>query len=477
MASLLELLNNLFATAQNFIWSYFVLGLLIAAGIYFTLSFRFIQLRKLKEMLRLLKQAPVSHDGHRSISSFQAFTISAASRVGTGNIAGVALAIVLGGPGAVFWMWVMAGFGAASAFIEATLAQVYKKRDPHTGTFIGGPAYYIERGLNQRWLGVVFAVLLILTFGVSYISIQSNTIAQAMETYHVPHEGIGMILAALTAVIIFGGVRRLVKFTSWCVPILALLYLALALYVVLANISEVPSILALIVRSAFGLEEFAGGTIGAATAMLLGVKRGLFSNEAGEGSAPHAAAAASVSHPVKQGLIQTLGVYFDTWLVCTATAIIILLYPDLQYGGDALSGIKLTQQALTYHFGSWGGLFLTVSIFLFAYSSVIGNYFYAETNTKYLFKHKSAVSVLRVITVVVVYLGAVAGLELVWNIGDFFMALITTINLIAIISLSHVVYAVTADYVKQLRAGKEPEFELKNISSDLSNIDCWGEPK
>lgn len=468
--------NHFFSEAQGFLWSYFVLGLLIAVGIYFTLGFRFIQLRKIKEMLRVLVQSPTAADGKNAISSFQAFTVSAASRVGTGNIAGVALAIVLGGPGAVFWMWIMAAVGAASAFIEATLAQIYKKRD-ESGAFVGGPAYYIERGLNQRWLGIVFSILFTITFGVSYNSIQSNTIAQSLEIYHVENWMVGAVLAITTAFIILGGMKRVANFTAWCVPIMAVLYLLLAIIAIIQHITEVPHILALIVKSAFGFEQFAGGAIGATTAMLLGIKRGLFSNEAGEGSAPHAAASASISHPVKQGLIQSLGVYFDTWIVCTATAILILLYPDLQYGSGALSGIKLTQQALVYHFGNAGGFFLTVAIFLFAYSSVIGNYFYCESNIKYLSKNKVILLCFRVFAVIVVYFGAVASLELVWNMGDFFMALITTINLIAILSLSHVVYAVTADYVKQRRVGKDPEFHIKNISSDLSNIDCWGENK
>lgn len=467
----LNTINDFFSTGQAFIWSYFAIGLLVVLGIYFTISFKFIQFKGIKEMFRVLTESP----DREGVSSFQAFTISAASRVGTGNIVGVAIAISMGGPGAVFWMWVMAGLGASSAFIEATLAQIYKKRDPETGAFIGGPAYYIERGLNQKWLSVIFAVLITITFAISYSSIQANTIAQSLEIYHVPTHIIGIVLAILTAVIIFGGVHRIAKFTEWFVPLLAIVYLAMALLVIIMNITHVPHVMMMIIKGAFGIEQFAGGSIGAATAMFLGIKRGLFSNEAGEGSAPHAAATASVSHPVKQGLIQALGVYFDTWIVCSATAFMILLYPGLEYGESALSGIKLTQTALIHHLGTIGGSLLTFSVFLLAYSTIIGNYFYGETNIKYLTDSKIALQAFRVLAVLVIYFGSVVQLDLVWNIGDFFMALITTINLIAILSLSHVVYSTTVDYLKQRKAGKNPIFEIKNISSDLTNIDCWGE--
>lgn len=469
---MLESMSSFLANAQNFVWNHFAIAFLIVVGIYFTVSFNFIQFRSIKEMFRVLKEDPVEELDHKPISAFQAFTISAASRVGTGNIAGVAIAIATGGPGAVFWMWIVAGIGSATAFIESTLAQIYKVKDEDSKSYVGGPAYYIEKGLRQKWLGVLFAVLITMTFAFAYNSIQSNTIAQSVEVYGIPQWVSGTVLAIVTAFIIFGGVHSIAKFSEIIVPVLAVIYLVLALIVLVLNITQLPSVFMLIVESAFGLKEFAGGTIGAGTALLLGIKRGLFSNEAGEGSAPHAAATASVSHPVKQGLLQALGVYFDTWLICTATAVIILLYPGLQYGGS-LTGIKLTQEALTHHFGGFGTLFLTIAIFLFAYSSVIGNYFYGETNVKYLTKNKWVLQVFRVLVIAIVYLGAVADLELVWNAGDFFMALITVINLVAILCLSKVVYAATVDYMKQENDGKDPEFKFKNIENIMVETELW----
>lgn len=468
---MLETISQLLADAQTFIWNNFGIVFLIVVGIYFTLSFNLIQFRSIKEMFKVLKEDPVEELDHKPISAFQAFTISAASRVGTGNIAGVAIAIATGGPGAVFWMWVVAGIGSATAFIEATLAQIYKVKDEESKSYVGGPAYYIEKGLNQKWLGAVFAILMVITFAFAYNSIQSNTIAQAVEIYNIPQWLVGVVLAIITTFIIFGGVHSIVKFTEKIVPLLAVLYLALAIVAILLNIDKIPSIFMLILESAFGLKEFAGGTIGGSVALLMGVKRGLFSNEAGEGSAPHAAATASVSHPVKQGLIQSLGVYFDTWLICTATAFLILLYPGLEYGSTSLTGIKLTQQALTHYFGDFGTIFLIIAIFLFAYSSVIGNYFYGETNLKYLTTKKWVIPVFRILVIGVVYLGAVADLNIVWNAGDFFMALITIINLIAILCLSKVVYATAVDYMKQKQTGKDPQFKFENIEKLINHQD------
>lgn len=468
---MLETISQLLADAQTFIWNNFGIVFLIVVGIYFTLSFNLIQFRSIKEMFKVLKEDPVEELDHKPISAFQAFTISAASRVGTGNIAGVAIAIATGGPGAVFWMWVVAGIGSATAFIEATLAQIYKVKDEESKSYVGGPAYYIEKGLNQKWLGAVFAILMVITFAFAYNSIQSNTIAQAVEIYNIPQWLVGVVLAIITTFIIFGGVHSIVKFTEKIVPLLAVLYLALAIVAILLNIDKIPSIFMLILESAFGLKEFAGGTIGGSVALLMGVKRGLFSNEAGEGSAPHAAATASVSHPVKQGLIQSLGVYFDTWLICTATAFLILLYPGLEYGSTSLTGIKLTQQALTHYFGDFGTIFLIIAIFLFAYSSVIGNYFYGETNLKYLTTKKWVIPVFRILVIGVVYLGAVADLNIVWNAGDFFMALITIINLIAILCLSKVVYAAAVDYMKQKQTGKDPQFKFENIEKLINHQD------
>ena len=313
---------------NDLIWSQYLIGLLLTVGIFFTISSKFVQLRMLPEMFRALVEKPETlKNGEKGISPFQAFAISAGSRVGTGNIAGVATAIVLGGPGAVFWMWIIAFIGAASAFIEATLAQVYKVHDKEGG-FRGGPAYYITKGLNQKWLGITFAVLITVTFAFVFNTVQSNTIAESLRTqYHISPVITGIILAVITAIIIFGGVRSIATLSSLIVPIMAIVYVGIVLFILLMNFDQIIPMIGTIIKSAFGMEQVAGGAVG--TAILQGIKRGLFSNEAGMGSAPNAAATAAVPHPVKQGLLQSLGVFFDTMLVCTATAIMILLCSGL----------------------------------------------------------------------------------------------------------------------------------------------------
>ena len=373
---------------NDLIWSQYLIGLLLTVGIFFTISSKFVQLRMLPEMFRALVEKPETlKNGEKGISPFQAFAISAGSRVGTGNIAGVATAIVLGGPGAVFWMWIIAFIGAASAFIEATLAQVYKVHDKEGG-FRGGPAYYITKGLNQKWLGITFAVLITVTFAFVFNTVQSNTIAESLRTqYHISPVITGIILAVITAIIIFGGVRSIATLSSLIVPIMAIVYVGIVLFILLMNFDQIIPMIGTIIKSAFGMEQVAGGAVG--TAILQGIKRGLFSNEAGMGSAPNAAATAAVPHPVKQGLLQSLGVFFDTMLVCTATAIMILLYSGLKFGEKAPQGVEVTQSALNEHLGSPGGIFLTVAITLFAFSSVVGNYYYGQSNIEFLSKNKA----------------------------------------------------------------------------------------
>ena len=373
---------------NDLIWSQYLIGLLLTVGIFFTISSKFVQLRMVPEMFRALVEKPETlKNGEKGISPFQAFAISAGSRVGTGNIAGVATAIVLGGPGAVFWMWIIAFIGAASAFIEATLAQVYKVHDKEGG-FRGGPAYYITKGLNQKWLGITFAVLITVTFAFVFNTVQSNTIAESLRTqYHISPVITGIILAVITAIIIFGGVRSIATLSSLIVPIMAIVYVGIVLFILLMNFDQIIPMIGTIIKSAFGMEQVAGGAVG--TAILQGIKRGLFSNEAGMGSAPNAAATAAVPHPVKQGLLQSLGVFFDTMLVCTATAIMILLYSGLKFGEKAPQGVEVTQSALNEHLGSPGGIFLTVAITLFAFSSVVGNYYYGQSNIEFLSKNKA----------------------------------------------------------------------------------------
>ena len=376
---LMETLSRWIGGVNDVLWTYVLVAALLGCAVWFTLRTRGVQFRLLGEMMRVLGESAGSGPkGERHVSSFQAFAVSLASRVGTGNLAGVATAIVVGGPGAVFWMWVIALVGAASAFVESTLAQLYKRRG--RDSFIGGPAYYMERGLGRRWMGVLFAVLIYVTFGFAFNSVQSNTICAAWEgAFGADHVWVGVVLTALTLLIIFGGIRRIARVSGVIVPIMALGYIVLALGVVLFNLGRLPEVLELIVADAFGWEQTLGGAVGAA--LMQGIKRGLFSNEAGMGSAPNVAATAHVSHPVKQGLIQTLGVFTDTLVICTCTAFIIL------FGGvpDAsLNGIQLTQAALESEIGPAGGVFVAVAIFLFAFSSIIGNYYYGEANIRFI---------------------------------------------------------------------------------------------
>lgn len=458
---------------NDLIWSQYLIGLLLTVGIFFTISSKFVQLRMLPEMFRALVEKPETlKNEEKGISPFQAFAISAGSRVGTGNIAGVATAIVLGGPGAVFWMWIIAFIGAASAFIEATLAQVYKVHDKEGG-FRGGPAYYITKGLNQKWLGITFAVLITVTFAFVFNTVQSNTIAESLRTqYHISPVITGIILAVITAIIIFGGVRSIATLSSLIVPIMAIVYVGIVLFILLMNFDQIIPMIGTIIKSAFGMEQVAGGAVG--TAILQGIKRGLFSNEAGMGSAPNAAATAAVPHPVKQGLLQSLGVFFDTMLVCTATAIMILLYSGLKFGEKAPQGVEVTQSALNEHLGSPGGIFLTVAITLFAFSSVVGNYYYGQSNIEFLSKNKAILFIFRCLVVVLVFIGAVVKTETVWSTADLFMGLMAIVNLVSIIGLSNIAFAVMKDYIQQKRAGLKPVFKPENLEINLFGIESWG---
>lgn len=461
-------IENIVGQLNNFIYSYLMIYMLIGIGLYFTFRTKFVQFRLLPEMFRvIIEKAPIRKDGKKGISSFQAFTISAASRIGTGNVAGVATAVALGGPGAVFWMWIIALIGAGSSFIESTLAQVYKVRDGEA--FRGGPAYYMQKGLKKRWMGIIFAVAITLCYGFVFNSVQSNTISLAFnDSFGTSRVVMGLILAFLTAIIIFGGLKRIVSITTYLVPVMAIIYIILALVVMVLNITEIPSVFMLIFKSAFGLEEAFGGMIGAA--IMNGIKRGLFSNEAGMGSVPNAAATADVSHPVKQGLIQTLGVFIDTLIICTATAMIVLL-SDAYLQADATS-INLTQASLTDHIGSWAGVLLAFIIFMFAFSSVIGNYYYGETNIGFIKESKLAINIYRVLVVAFVYFGAVAKVQLVWDLADVFMGVMAFINLIAILMLWKVAKKVLDNYLAQKKAGKDPVFYADEVDG-IGETDCW----
>ncbi|WP_096153300.1 alanine/glycine:cation symporter family protein [Bacillus sp. FJAT-45066] len=460
---------------NNFLWSYVVIYGLLGIGVYFTWKTGFIQFRYLKEMSRVVfEKTPESKSGEKTISAFKSFCIGSATRIGTGNLAGVAVAITLGGPGAVFWMWIVGLLGGATSFIESTLAQVYKVKDQEKpGTFRGGPAYYISKGLNKKWLGIIFAVLIALTFGLIFNSVQSNTISAAFESAFGFNTLItGIVLAILSGAIIFGGIHRIANFTSVVVPIMAVLYIIIALIVLVLNISQLPAVLSLIVSSAFGFEQAVGGGIGAA--IMHGVRRGLFSNEAGMGSAPNAAATAHVSHPAKQGFIQTLGVYLDTMVVCTATAFIILVSTDI-YNAGTYEGINLLQASLSEQIGSWASIFIAIAIFLFAFSSIIGSYYYGETNIQFIKDNKAILYVYRFATMGFVILGAVAGLGFVWELADLFMALMTVINLIGLALLGSVALKVLKDYQEQRKLGLNPTFNPLKLG--IKNTEAWEEKK
>ena len=471
----METLNGFVTVINDFLWTYILVIALIVLGLYFSFRTRFVQFRYFGEMFRLLgdgmgKEAKA--DG--KISSFQAFCISTASRVGTGNIAGIAIAIMSGGPGAVFWMWLVALIGSASSFVESTLAQIYKIKD---GTaFRGGPAYYMEQGLNQRWMAILFSVLITLCFPFVFNAVQANTMSLAFNSaFGVPKLAMGIVLCVLTAAVIFGGVHRVAKVSEVIVPIFAVAYILIALFVVAKNITLMPQVFGAIFSSAFNFREFAAGTF---TGMILvGVKRGLFSNEAGMGSAPNAAATANTSHPVKQGLIQSLGVFTDTIIICSCTAFMVLLYTQFAQTSGA-TGIELAQEALSYHIGSFGYMFIAVCIFLFAFSSIVGNYYYGQSNIEFIFgENKNVMFIFRCIVVCMVLFGSLTQVEIVWNLADVIMALMAIVNLVAIALLGKFAFRALDDYTKQRKAGiKNPTFNPANIEG-LGKVECWGNDK
>ena len=468
----METLISIVGQINNILWSYVLIALLILSGLFYTIRTGFAQGRLLGDMVALITGKLSSlRDGEKKVAGqvtgFQAFCIAVASHVGTGNLAGVAIAVAVGGPGALFWMWVIALLGGATSLIENTLAQTYKVKEGNG--FRGGPSYYMEKALGQKTLGYIFSVIVIVTFAFVFNTVQANTIAQAFETtFSMSSAVAGIILAALTALIIFGGLNRIANVVSFMVPIMAIGYVVVALYVLVVNAVHIPRLFMDIIEAAFGLKQVVGGTIGAA--MLQGIKRGLYSNEAGMGSAPNAAATSNVSHPVKQGLLQAFGVFVDTILICSATGFIVLLYPEYNTIGE--KGIKLTQLALSHSVGAWGAGFITLCIFLFAFSSLVGNYYYGEANLEFLTKSKTSMLVFRVLTVACVYLGSVASLGLVWDIADVSMGIMALMNIVVIAILSPKAVAIINDYIKQRKEGKNPVFRAKDIPG-LKNTECW----
>lgn len=452
---------------NNALWGWLMTPLLLGAGIYFTIRLRFIQVRHFGHMFSVMKNSTKAK--HGGVTSFGAFATSLAARVGTGNIAGVATALVIGGPGAIFWMWVVAFIGMCTAMIEATLAQVFKHRDEdEPSLFRGGPAYYMQRGLNSRLMGVLFSIALIIAFGFVFNGVQANSIAAAVESaFDIPTGFTAGVIVVATAMVIFGGIRRIAHVAEFVVPFMALAYLAVTVAVLVVNYSEVPGVIALIIKSAFGVGEVAGGAIGYTVAQAIqnGAKRGLFSNEAGQGSAPNAAATADVDHPAAQGYVQSLGVFVDTIVICTSTAAMILLsgvyssnFFEGTYQGEA-TGVKLTQAALSDTVGGWGTTFIAVALLFFAFTSILANYYYGETSILFVNKGNHAwLLPFRIAVLGMVIFGAIVNASTIWNMADVAMGVMALLNIVAILLLSKTAFAVIRDYDKQREAGLSPKF-------------------
>lgn len=466
-------INDILTQINDFMYTYVLIILLVFVGVYFTIRTRGVQLRLLKDGLKsLLEKAGEDEQGKKKVSSFQALMISTASRVGTGNIAGIATAIAAGGPGAVFWMWLMAVIGGASAFIESTLAQIYKVKEG--GEFRGGPSYYMERALGKRSLGVLFSVLLIICFAYGFNGLQSFNMSSALE-YYIPNYSdsmypmlVGAILAVATGLVIWGGVHRIGFISSVIVPIMATAYILIGIVTMIMHAGEIPHVFAVIMENAFDFQAIAGGLAG--SAVVIGIKRGLFSNEAGMGSAPNASASADVEHPVKQGLVQAISVFIDTLLICSSTAM-MLLVSGVEGEAGVLDGIPYVQQAISSNVGQWGIHFITFSIFAFAFSSLIGNYYYAESNIRFIKNDKKVLFVFRITCVVAIFLGAQADFSLVWNLADITMGCMAIVNIIAIFLLRNIACKALRNYEEQKKAGKKPVFKAADIG--LYNTDVW----
>ncbi|MCI8609620.1 MAG: alanine:cation symporter family protein [Firmicutes bacterium] len=471
----MDFFANIVGTISGYLYSYILIVLLIAAGLYFSFRTKFVQFRLLGESIRVITEPKKDKE---SISSFQALMVSTASRVGTGNIVGVTGAIIAGGPGAVFWMWLIALLGGASAFVESTLAQIYKKKG-EDGSY-GGPAYYIKQALKAPALGGAFAVALILTYMGGFNALASFNLTDFVKAY-VPSENaslvIGGVIAVLAGIVILGGGKRISKVTEVMVPIMAIAYMAVALIVVIMNIGSLPKVLVSIFSEAFNLRSAFGGFLGAA--IMNGIKRGLYSNEAGIGSAPNAAAAADVSHPVKQGLVQMLSVFIDTLLICTSTAFMILCSgldssAYIDEAGNTMNAAYI-QDSLAANFGAFGGYFITFALALFAFTTLVGNYFYAEMNISYLYKeahqNRTFMVCYRLLAILIIFLGAQFSAGLAWDLADVLMGFMALINVPVCLYLGKTAFSALKDYLKQREEGKNPTFKAATIG--IKDTDYW----
>ncbi len=472
MGKIMDVLNTYIGAVNDFMYGKFLIVMLVACGLYFTIRTRAVQIRLFPNSIQCVRER--GEEG--KVSSFQALMVATASRVGTGNIAGVATAIVLGGFGAIFWMWVMAIIGSASAFIESTLAQVYKEKDGEG--YKGGPAYYIQRALGQRWLGVIFAIILIITFAFGFNGLQSFTLTSSFELYIDDFSNskapviIGAIVAGLAGFMFFKGSKTISKISSIVVPIMAGLYILVGLSVLFMNLDKVPEAAGKVVDSAFDWKAIFGGFAG--SCMMLGIKRGLFSNEAGMGSAPNAAATAHVKHPAQQGLVQVLSVFIDTILICSTTAFMAILAGPTgatNADGELINGIPFMQLALDSQFGQIGVLFITVSVVLFAFTSLIGNFYYVELNIKYISENKTFMVIMKCLAIAMIFIGANIDLTLAWNLADVTMGCMATINIIAMFLLGNKAIRVLKDYEKKRKEGKELDFKAADVG--ITNTDFW----
>lgn len=471
----MDFIAGIISSISGYLYGYILIALLIAAGLYFSFRTKFVQVRLLKESIKVIAEPKKDKD---SISSFQALMVSTASRVGTGNIVGVTGAIIAGGPGAVFWMWLIAFVGGASAFVESTLAQIYKKRGAD-GSY-GGPAYYIRQGLKSPVLGGVFAVALILTYMGGFNALAAFNTADFLKTY-IPSDNyaliVGAVVAVLAGIVIFGGGKRISKATQVLVPIMACTYILVALIVMVLNIGVLPGVIGSIFSGAFSFQSAAGGLFGAA--IMNGIKRGLYSNEAGIGSAPNAAASADVSHPVKQGLVQMLSVFIDTLVICSATAFMILCSgvdaaAYINADGSTNNGAYI-QDCLNANFGEFGGIFITIALVLFAYTTLVGNYYYAEMNISYIYKKaldsKVFMTCYRLLAIVIIFVGAQFSAGLAWDTADVLMGLMALINVPVCILLGDKAFKALKDYTDKKKAGKALEFKASDIG--VEGTDYW----
>jgi len=468
---------------NDIVWSNALIFVALASGLFYSFKTRFVQVRMFKEMIRLLFGGKSSE---RGVSSFQAFAIAISGRVGTGNIAGVATAIALGGPGAIFWMWIIAFLGSASAFIEATLGQLYKENKG--GEYRGGPAYYIEKGLGIKWFATLFAIATIFSTAFFLPGVQANSIAAGIKSaFDVDVAYTGTAIIVFLAIIVFGGVKRIGRFSEIVVPFMAIAYILLAVIIIGMNFSEVPRVIKLIISSAFGAHQAFGAIVG--MAIMWGVKRGVYSNEAGQGTAPHAAAAAEVSHPAKQGLVQAFSVYIDTLFICTATAFMILftfqynvIDPSIDGGfiTENIPGIsygpEYTQLAIESQFPGFGKVFVAIALSFFAFTTIMAYYYIAETNVSYLEhqkKKKWLIWVLRIVILGATFYGAIRSAELAWTMGDIGVGIMAWLNFIAIFLLRKPALALLKDYERQKKEGKDPVYSPQESHLDFKNVEIW----